>query len=359
MARFLHFPYSPHKGREMEMRQIISKAAERELEETLEAMFALRMNGEDYEREYRIVRRRTEELLYLMPSRHLHLSEEHAASVYLSLYERIDHIIFSFRISRGVAYMDYLKGVLKLRISHVMRCGEENRVREDGHLRGSHDDYQMECYSCEPAYLVERFEEEPYERRLFYGEAEERPLCACHSLKECFSLILAHEPRPRLFDKASMQELYDHLSHFRNRRNMLFLLLMSRQRLDALLVGHLATLFDVDESLMAVFDRFRQEERRDEIRYEEEAGIRNHHWLRYIALSNSYEKEGDGQRKAELGRLLESCRRRLEAKCLAVRSLGHGITVRRLEEILGIPSSTISFGARQARADLERIASIR
>ena len=92
----------------MEMRQIISKAAQRELEETLEAMFALRMKGEDYEREYRIVRRRTEELLYLMPSRHLHLSEEHAASVYLSLYERIDHIIFSFRISMGVAYMDYL-----------------------------------------------------------------------------------------------------------------------------------------------------------------------------------------------------------------------------------------------------------
>ena len=52
----------------MEIKRIITTNEEKLLEEKLTSLFTLREKAEDYKDEYRYIRTRTEELIYLIPS---------------------------------------------------------------------------------------------------------------------------------------------------------------------------------------------------------------------------------------------------------------------------------------------------
>ena len=105
----------------MERRRLLDAAQERELQQKLELMFSLRALGQDYHDEYGFIRKRTEELLYTIPSALMLVDEEMCSTIFLSLYQRIDRIILSYRISASTSYIDYLKGILKLRVRSIMR----------------------------------------------------------------------------------------------------------------------------------------------------------------------------------------------------------------------------------------------
>ena len=109
----------------MERRRLLDAAQERELQQKLELMFSLRALGQDYHDEYVFIRKRTEELLYTIPSALMLVDEEMCSTIFLSLYQRIDRIILSYRISASTSYIDYLKGILKLRVRSIMRRRDE------------------------------------------------------------------------------------------------------------------------------------------------------------------------------------------------------------------------------------------
>ena len=115
----------------MERRRLLDAGQERELQQKLELMFSLRALGQDYHDEYGFIRKRTEELLYTIPSALMLVDEEMCSTIFLSLYQRIDRIILSYRISANTSYIDYLKGILKLRVRSIMRRRDElDRVEE-------------------------------------------------------------------------------------------------------------------------------------------------------------------------------------------------------------------------------------
>ena len=117
-------------------------------------------------------------------------------------------------------------------------------------------------------------------------------------------------------------------------------------------------IFDVDSEVMGALESFRHERRKDiHERRMQQIEIRNHHWMRYVALANAFEMESDEEKKAELGMLRDKCIDRLHAKCDAIRGLGKRLSVRAIADEIGLSPSMVSLCARQARAALEMIVS--
>ena len=215
------------------------------------------------------------------------------------------------------------------------------------------------CWSEEPSYLVERFEESPHERRMFYGDQEPSSQRGRYtSLRECFSVIVDHVPASRRFKDRKLSGIYSYLRSHDNRRDMLIMILTAKEDLDVESVEHLAMIFDVDSEVMGALESFRHERRKDiHERRMQQIEIRNHHWMRYVALANAFEMESDEEKKAELGMLRDKCIDRLHAKCDAIRGLGKRLSVRAIADEIGLSPSMVSLCARQARAALEMIVS--
>ena len=343
----------------MERRRLLDAAQERELQQKLELMFSLRALGQDYHDEYGFIRKSTEELLYTIPSALMLVDEEMCSTIFLSLYQRIDRIILSYRISASTSYIDYLKGILKLRVRSIMRRRDELDRVEEIHNRIEVGTTCESCWSDEPSYLVERFEESPHERRMFYGDQEPSSQRGRYtSLRECFSVIVDHVPASRRFKDRKLSGIYSYLRSHDNRRDMLIMILTAKEDLDVESVEHLAMIFDVDAEVMGALESFRHERRKDiHERRMQQIEIRNHHWMRYVALANAFEMESDEEKKAELGMLRDKCIDRLHAKCDAIRGLGKRLSVRAIADEIGLSPSMVSLCARQARAALEMIVS--
>ena len=340
----------------MQRRRLLDAAQERELHQKLSLMFSLRALGQDYADEYAFIRKKTEELLYTIPSALMLAPEELCSTIFLSLYQRIDRIILSYRISGTTSYIDYLKGILRLRIRSIIRRRDELEKVEEMHTRLEADGCFTSCWSPEPDYLVERFEKSPYERRMFYGEHEASDTGHFTSLRECYSVIVDHVPRTRQFKDRKLARIYAHLRKRDNRRDMLIMILTAKEDLDMESIGHLSMIFDVDCEVMCALEAFRHERRKEiKDRQREQIEIRNHHWLRYVALANAAEMESDQEKKAELEMLRDKCIDRLHAKCDALRQMSRRLPVRTIAQEIGLSPSMVSRCARMARAALEQL----
>ena len=341
---------------EMQIRTVLPKEEEKLLQQKLRTMFALRSQGEDYKAEYDYIRRKTEELIYIIPSALLLASDEFCSAVYLRAYRDIDKIILSYRISRNISYVNYLKGIVRLKICTLMKARDE-KLRLERISTVFEAETSDSLQSPEPEYSIQQFDSIPAIRDDFYGFLSDSQIPACTSLRECFSLIVTHAPQRHACESRSLASLRNYLSTVSGRRNFLILILLSGQSLDISAIENIAKVLDVPPVQIACLEAFRHESREKMLERErKEICIRNHHWLNYIALANAVETEIDHSRKKELIELRERSIRRLHAKCERLSASSTALSSRRLSKLIGIAQSTVSKAARDAREALARIA---
>lgn len=343
----------------MELKKIMSRSEENLLEQKLETLFALRGKEEDYTNEYRYIRTKTEELIYLIPSALLLISEEMSSAIFLSLYPRIDKIIFSYRISQGTGYINYLKAVLRLRAKSLIRRNEEAVSLEQA-------GYNIDAASCcsahepDPDYYIQRFESAPVEKQIFYDDMSDKEKNIQRQLfsdiNECYQTVINHVPGNRKLGSPMMDSIKAHLKDYRNRRDMLLLLLYCGDDYDSFTIENLAQVFDVEASVIAAMASFCHELREDmHEKASREREIRNHHFMRFIALSRSVEEEADEEKKQELIFLRDKCKMRLNSKLETLRNLDSRLSVRKVSAALNIPPSTVSRCIRNAKKYLDSI----
>ena len=229
---------------EMQIRTVLPKEEEKLLQQKLRTMFALRSQGEDYKAEYDYIRRKTEELIYIIPSALLLASDEFCSAVYLRAYRDIDKIILSYRISRNISYVNYLKGIVRLKICTLMKARDE-KLRLERISTVFEAETSDSLQSPEPEYSIQQFDSIPAIRDDFYGFLSDSQIPACTSLRECFSLIVTHAPQRHACESRSLASLRNYLSTVSGRRNFLILILLSGQSLDTSAIENIANVLDV------------------------------------------------------------------------------------------------------------------
>ena len=342
----------------MQRIMLVTAQEELRLQEALEELFALRERGEDYSTHYAYVRRITEELVYYIPQKRFLAEPESCSSIYLDIYDKLDRIIFSYRISKQVSYIDYLTCVLKNRIRSMYR--KQKKDEETIYLSTEADFYTGEYTSCPDApYYLECFERLPSLRQTFYNEYPNKSLSEedyLKSLGECYQVIVNHAPAPRSFRDRKLTKIYNYLKRPKNRRDLLVMLLTTREDYSPMALENLAMIFDVSPALMARLETMRHEKRTDLLTRENEIRkIRNHHWLRYIALANACEREEDPVKKKELQRLRDGSMQKLHNKCESLKNNKRQLTVRALSKEISLPPSTISKCVRDAKTAMSEI----
>lgn len=376
----------------MQRKELLSKTEAKDLRQRFTFMFSLKALGEDYMAEYRYIRRRTEELLYRIPTELFLADEDTAGQVFIRLHPFIDKIIFSYRITRCTNYVEYLAGVVRYRIISLDRDRRRHKAFEDGYMRiESHLTFE-EVQSQDPAYTVSRFDDHPFERELVYGpdtapEGGEAPRCKDHgcmakadmdawlrseaeaealagavSIPPCpeavhtyFQVIVHHEPSGQCpYSDKRLKALHGYLSDFRNRRDFLFLLMSDSGGLDPVTVENMALLLDIDPAIMAAFDSCCHEARQALIDRESEINrIRNRHWVRYTAIANSLEREVESGKREELSFLQEVSLKRIKAKCDELNGLRRSFSVRQMAQLTHCSPTTVSRGVNQARKAIQ------
>ena len=344
----------------MEIKRIMSQSEEKLLEQKLTSLFTLREKAEDYRDEYRYVRNRTEELIYIIPSALLLISEDLCSTIFLSLYPRIDKIIFSYRISQGTSYINYLKAILRFRAKTILKKNEESSSLESTeYCDGTSYSFTHEQ---SPDYYIQRFEDAPVEKAAFYDVSLKemngrRQLFS--DINECYQMVINHMPGKRKLDNPVLEQIRVHLKDYKNRRDMLLLLLYCSDDYDTFTIENLALVFDVHASAIAALASFSHELRSDiHERVSREREVRNKHFLRFIALSRSIEEETDEEKRQELIFLRGKCEDRLNSKHERLRNIDNRLSVRKLSSALNIPPSTVSRCIRNARAYLDNIMTV-
>lgn len=325
----------------MQRKQLLDNAEEKLLDQKLELMFTLRALGEDYSQEYSYVKRVTQELVYRIPSFVFLVPEEHCAQILLSLYEKLEKIIFSYRISACVKYTNYLIGVVRLRLITIEKERKDDNRRDYiySHMERATN---AAVHSPEPFYYCERMDDVPEERKVFYGKKNDC-LTFYTSLKECVRTIECHVPRIRHFSDPRLQKLYSHLREKANRRNFVFIILSAKGELDDNTLWHLANVLDVTSDLMFALAHFRDSalEKSTE-KKEKEGEIKNHHWLRYISLANALESEVDEEKKAELTMLRDRALAKLHSKCEQLGKMKCSLSCADIASLMGLSRSYVS-----------------
>ena len=355
--------YDPvHTGgmQKMEIKRIMSHSEEKLLEQKLTSLFTLREKAEDYRDEYRYVRNRTEELIYLIPSALLLISEDLCSTIFLSLYPRIDKIIFSYRISQGTGYINYLKAILRFRAKTILKRNEESSSLESTEYCDG-TSYSF-AHEQSPDYYIQRFENAPVEKAVFYDVSlkdmnSRKQLFS--DINECYQMVINHMPGKRKLDNPVLEQIRVHLKDYKNRRDMLLLLLYCSDDYDTFTIENLALVFDVPASSIAALASFSHELRSDiHEKVSREREVRNKHFLRFIALSRSIEEETDEEKRQELIFLRGKCEERLSSKHERLRNIDNRLSVRKLSSALNIPPSTVSRCIRNARAYLDNIMTV-
>lgn len=376
----------------MQRKELLNKTEVNDLRQRFTFMFSLKALGEDYMAEYRYIRKRTEELLYRIPTELFLADEDTAGQVFIRLHPFIDKIIFSYRITRCTNYVDYLAGVVRFRMISLDRDRRRHKAYEDGYMRIESLLSFEEVHCQDPAYTVSRFDDHPFERELVYGPGtaskggdESKGLeCGCptragmdawlrsqaeaealagavatnpspEAVHTYFQVIVHHEPSGHCpYSDKRLKALHGYLSDFRNRRDFLFLLMSDSGGLDPVTVENMALLLDVDPALMAAFDSCCHEARQALIDRENEINrIRNRHWVRYTAIANSLEREVESGKKEELCFLQEVSLKRLKAKCDELNGLRRSFSVRQMAQLTHCSPTTVSRGVNQARKAIQ------
>lgn len=345
----------------MEIKRIITTNEEKLLEEKLSSLFTLREKAEDYKDEYRYIRTRTEELIYLIPSALLLISEDLCSTIFLSLYPSIDKIIFSYRISQGTGYINYLKAILRFRVKTILKRNEECSSLENTGYSADGSSYSF-AHEQDPDYYIQRFENAPVEKAVFYDVSLKdmngrKQLFS--DINECYQMVINHIPGKRKLDNPVLEQIRVHLKDYKNRRDMLLLLLYCGDDYDTFTIENLALVFDVPASAIAAMASFNHELRSDiHAKVSREQEVRNRHFLRFIALSRSIEEETDEDKRQELIFLRSKCEDRLNSKHEMLRNIDSRLSVRKLSSALNIPPSTVSRCIRNARAYLDNITAV-
>ena len=326
LAFFLHFliRFTPEECRKMEIKRIITTNEEKLLEEKLTSLFTLREKAEDYKDEYRYIRTRTEELIYLIPSALLLISEDLCSTIFLSLY------------------------------------GECSSLENTGY--GADGSSYSFAHEQDPDYYIQRFENAPVEKAVFYDVSLKdmngrKQLFS--DINECYQMVINHMPGKRKLDNPVLEQIRVHLKDYKNRRDMLLLLLYCGDDYDTFTIENLALVFDVPASAIAAMASFNHELRSDiHAKVSREQEVRNRHFLRFIALSRSIEEETDEDKRQELIFLRSKCEDRLNSKHEMLRNIDSRLSVRKLSSALNIPPSTVSRCIRNARAYLDNITAV-
>lgn len=365
----------------MQVKELLSASDEKKLEEELAQLFAQKASGLVDEALLKRVREKTEKLVYSIPRDLLLAPEDYASDLYIQMRPGIDKIIWSYRVAGGMKYVDYLKGLLRLRLRSVMRTSRTAFEKERALM--AHDP----AWSCEAAGtrsaedIALGFEERPAERSAWYesemvsdedapyGAAPEglgdalaavpprTPSPSDHltrytSIHECYQVLVNAVPRRRRFADKRLSRIYTYLRDERKRKYMCVYFLSNVTQFTEEAIESVAELFDVSPQVFIDAGRLAVEAAGALERQEELAGVRNHHWVRYVSLARQAEREEDPRKKRELEELRDAAKARLDNKISEMRSKGAILSSSALAKELRMAKSTVSRCCRIAKEDL-------
>ena len=143
----------------------LSKSEIKKLEDTVKIMFDKKRNNIPFDVEYEYVKKTTELLFFLIPYRSFYIDRDLCSEFYLSMLNKTDHIINSYRIASNVPYLAYLHIILRTRTRTFVRLKNQREIKENKSITTYIKiENSMDVFEEEEEYLTESYiDEDPLE----------------------------------------------------------------------------------------------------------------------------------------------------------------------------------------------------
>lgn len=248
---------------------------------------AMKDNNKEAKELYEFIKERTNLLLYLIPIRNLFLEHDEAADIYVALYDKIDQIIHSFRVSSST-YNCYLTHICRHRA--IGNFSKKYR-REQTEMECTYHDFMINNSICD--------EMELGEVSMHYGVA--RPEAQLLDLSHLFEFIVETQDGKADSLSATEKELREMIDNKRMRRMLLVYLLHLPSSPSPRVINSLSKVLDIDSLVIARFFELKHNllipklEKKEE-NYEK--GIK--HWKLMLGLMKAMELECDREKRKSL-----------------------------------------------------------
>jgi|GEM_PF-613215 len=292
---------------------------------------------------YRSVHKKTQQLLYELPS-HLHLlAEEECASFLFFCWDAIDHYITSFQIGR-LSYLGYLSQVVRRRSRYYMAQQRAQAQRDILLLKSQRYAWDDEDFSMTG--------EEP----VVYHSSCDPSLLQVEALPTLFEQLLeAPSNTVGTGSEAVDEELRALFCTETNRRRLLIVLTLCPDMAGEHLLDELSLLLGVDRQLLSTYLATAETLLDEKKRCREEFEIvSNRHFRRLLEIEAQMAGEVDPAERERLEELRSWTARLYKAKVTKIREQEVALTHSEAGRILGIPKGTVDSSVHYIRRLLLR-----
>lgn len=286
---------------------------------------AMKEAGKDDKKLYEFIKDRTNLLLYLIPIRNLFLEHDEAADIYVSLYEKIDGIIHSYRVSNST-YNNYLAHICRYRaMSNTAKRNREYLTLLDS----SYHDFINSPQGCEDIMLAEN--------SMHYGI--DRPEALLLDLESLIEFIAENRDGSTEELSATELELHDELESTAKRRMLLVYLLYLPSSPSPMVISEIAKVLELDSLILARFFELKHNLLSERLQKKEENYLKGiKHWKIMLSLMRAIELEADRKAKESLEEKYEKI-----SKC-------HKQRMKAASESKGLTQEEISLIVNESRA---------
>ncbi len=276
---------------------------------------------------YQVLHKKTQQILYYMPT-YLHLLEEEDCSAFLLYcYEAIDHYLTTYRLG-GLSYIGYLTQVVRKRCKYFLVMKRENEHKERIILESEHlQEVEQPLLTGETAH---------------YSTFSSKLVSNMDTLPKLFNqLLYARTIAPPLEDP-KLKALQKLIASPVNRKRFLIVLTLSPNLANQYLLEELALLLEVEISLLSQYLNtagmmFQEKERLKE----EFQMTSNRHFRRLLEIETQLQNTAKPEECEHLEALRTWTVKVYRAKVEQIRHLEFRLSHRQLGELLNIPKGTI------------------
>lgn len=340
LARQLHTSCPGKSGKEkaVNVAIYITEEERQELEAAIKELGFRIETGEECFSLLQFIRKRTDELMYLIPRTLGALKEEFLVAFYLQVRKHCDKVIFSYVPDKGNrCYLNYLKAFINF---HISGFKLRNRIQQN-------KEYALNYIS-----ITEKYTPNCTASVVREGYKDDR--ISDDTAKEVYELII--EPPQEECAEGESPYFTDRTSRLR----LMLFILTHYDTLSAVMQRRLASLYAVDIELFETISTYLEEERARRItpRMEHREKMMSEYWLRFVILSNAITTESDDTRRKELEYQSDVVLKKLRTHQNSPHRSTPGMSYRRVADVVGYSLSKTGYNITKAKdiiAELQNI----